>query len=885
MDGNIPACGRAAICVILLMAGYGVSDEVCHLMIRTCPELLDGRTIEVPLSAVAVHPEVKICEPEIEFQGTARVQPSIMLVIDDSWSMHTNDSLALRYEVTKEVLDEIYESSPKTRVGIVVFRNWLAWDHRSNDLYRKIDDPRFEWNDSYFPLTRLDTVFGDGDSGLEKVKEALSVDTTTYSDGSVWRHLVGWHHDSTERTRPDCDPSTLRTCGTKGDMGTDVTLAFWAAKDAMKESPTPAQRQFVLFLTDGQHGREDAEMKPYATDYLKGDSVPTTFSIFFGASLPRNLSTMTSSIRSNGYSEANSSTDIWQIESSHDTLLHLMRKAILTEVFKAEVDPVAATFQGDTIRSATDTSVLFNRLQPLEADTTSNVMSISFSFIDTAGVAANPSGDTTISSQFRIVRSSSASWSDVPAGVTRVCYERRISVAYRGTPVSGTIKNSYDSLEAVLLLEGISPSSAQQALVTNSAGTDTVSLTLEFRDSVFVGGFSRTVGADPISGDATLQHALADSARIVWRNPEVPLDTARASYRILAYDPVNILSVTYRDDNADGYIDALQVKTSSGFNPREIDRFKESDFTFPADRKLTYRGAEMLPDSSGFTILVSQDRSVEINTAVNSESDSLRIHRYAVGPYEGFVEAGAYAIRDGMAPVIVKAVYAPGKLDGGEGDALRVWFSEDVPRVTTAEPFGFVKNDRTSYTMTLRTVSDSGAKHTFRIQSMTPSNVTVTPGDSTWLTGTAGAGDTRGNVQTRNTPRAPLDIDYPAYEFESFAAPNPFVPGKMVNTYLPGLDMTVSGAVIGVQVATSRDSALVRVRKARAVIYDAVGNTVREELPGVRKGSSYYFEWDGYNRNNRVVGSGTYLVVMRVTSVMGGKTQDKVERVKIGVKR
>lgn len=872
---------------ILLTIGSAAGGEVCHLMLNGCPQDYDGMIVNVPTTAVAIHPEVRFCPPDVSFQGLAKVEASIMLVIDDSPSMMQNDPGGNRYAVTKEILDEIVSVSPKTRVGVVVFRNWLAWDHRQDNLYQKIRDTSFTWNDSYLPLTRLDTVFTDGDSGIVKIKEALATKTDTYSGGLSFTHLANWHHDSTERSRPMCGD---QRCA-KNQMGTDITLAFLAAKDAMEDSPTPAQRQFVIFLSDGLPGRIDAEMESRKWEFQDGDGVPTTFTVFLNDSVqdaPPQLTQMTDNIQDNRYSKANPNSEIWSVETSHDTLLSLMKQAILTQVFKAEVLPVRSSFGNDTSSSATDTSFLFADFYPLEVDTTSIDMSLVFSYTDTAGVADSAKGDTTVASKLKIVRNPSATWAGLPSGITRTCYQRDMQLYYGGNPVSGYINNSQNPLQVRATLDGVS--SAGSAQVSNADNSDAVSVPLSAGDSLFTGNFSRELSNSTIAGDNTLQHGLQDSAIVVWRNPSVPLDTMRVAYPILAYDPVEISSVSYLDQDSDGYIDAIEVKTSPMINLKELDSLTADRFDLPSHRKLTYKGATMNADSSGFLIQVEQDRTAEINTTVDASKDILEIKWYDAGPYDNYVSKGSYPIEDRLPPVVVRVVYAPATLEGGKTDALKVQFSEPLNEINhTDTPLQFVDAGGTSYVMTLESISADNTQHQFRVRSILPAGTVPARGDSVWISPTASVGDPLGNVQDRKSHPVSLEVEYPPYTYEVYAGPNPFKAGEPANAQVPGVGNVGTGTVIVVQSTVPTQESSSKVNNVKIDIYDGVANLVRSGLrpkSGSQNDGNFYIVWDGTNENGRLVGAGGYLAVVSVTATNDkGKKKTTTRRYKLGVRR
>jgi fibro-slime domain-containing protein len=114
--------------------------------------------------------------------------------------------------------------------------------------------------------------------------------------------------------------------------------------------------------------------------------------------------------------------------------------------------------------------------------------------------------------------------------------------------------------------------------------------------------------------------------------------------------------------------------------------------------------------------------------------------------------------------------------------------------------------------------------------------------------------------------------------------PNPFIPGqtnvrdrpggdRMADFYRTAISNSGGGGGVGVLIAVDAPSPLEVSRGGtpglaggqpygRVVIYDAVGNVVRNDALYASGGSarSYGYVWDGRNQNGRFVGPGTYLV-------------------------
>jgi hypothetical protein len=122
------------------------------------------------------------------------------------------------------------------------------------------------------------------------------------------------------------------------------------------------------------------------------------------------------------------------------------------------------------------------------------------------------------------------------------------------------------------------------------------------------------------------------------------------------------------------------------------------------------------------------------------------------------------------------------------------------------------------------------------------------------------------------------------------ASPNPFSPGKTLLENVLGhntmqfYNNIVSPGTKGVLIALGTKRPLAG--KIRVVVYDVVGNNVRDNLeakparPGL--GTKYGFVWDGANKRGRYVGPGAYIAVVE------GMYEDSspfYRRIKIGVTR
>ena len=112
---------------------------------------------------------------------------------------------------------------------------------------------------------------------------------------------------------------------------------------------------------------------------------------------------------------------------------------------------------------------------------------------------------------------------------------------------------------------------------------------------------------------------------------------------------------------------------------------------------------------------------------------------------------------------------------------------------------------------------------------------------------------------------------------------NPFRPGRDA---LPPLDVRLDGksapplSALAIRAISVKD---VTADDSRMSVYDALGNVVSQELPAYESADNpnkVYFFWDARNRNERLVGSGTYLAILTVRSVDGN---DTIAKRKIGI--
>jgi fibro-slime domain-containing protein len=128
------------------------------------------------------------------------------------------------------------------------------------------------------------------------------------------------------------------------------------------------------------------------------------------------------------------------------------------------------------------------------------------------------------------------------------------------------------------------------------------------------------------------------------------------------------------------------------------------------------------------------------------------------------------------------------------------------------------------------------------------------------------------------------------YSYVTKSAPNPFVPGvdEVPKVIRDNIDQSGTTEPIPKQATIVQVSSVTRLdpKGSYGYIYDAVGNQVSEKLsffPTGKNSKQFYLFWDGRNRNNRFVSSGTYLAMIYIKEM--GRDRVSIKRQKIGVKR
>jgi hypothetical protein len=451
------------------------------------------------------------------------------------------------------------------------------------------------------------------------------------------------------------------------------------------------------------------------------------------------------------------------------------------------------------------------------------------------------------------------------------------SLVERFVPGSDTMVVTFSEAVVQASLAGVSLS-----LIKNGAETD---LTVAVLTAIDAQSYRIVVTgtAAPAVGDSLrikVGGPLTDTS--AWKN------AAHASNRpvviTIKKKPTPVTSAAYFDRNADGEIDYVVLHFAKGV--------VLSDCIVKIDRGGANKVDSVAVSRLGY---VSGDTIVEANIAGLFPGITAPLTSGAMVSTVGYRsipgETVQHDVADSAAPVLADTAYFyPGKTISAttsEADTLVVTFSEPInSAIDGTTPFKFhCMSLSAPYTLPLNTTSFTprgGNSYQFiTTGKVIPEDPIKFPrtGDSVWIDPAASIKDVSLNVQKNPANRrVPLKVTLKP-DLRISISSNPFNPAD------PILVRGVSGSGLAITIRPEGQMGdLSNVREATVTIYDVLGNTVIEKTPFKKNVTEniYYFTWDGHNKNNRMVGTGTYLAVIMTTDQNGKRTK---ELQRIGVKR
>lgn len=838
--------------------------EVCEWNFRSCPEDINGQVITVPNKVISLAPNIRACN--VTTQTVSADTPAIMFVIDNSGSMtqgDANDVGGERFKVTVELLDTIYQAQPGAWVGLSIFGAGLHFNKKHHDIFEVLDDlpdsiPN-STEQAFLPPLRLDSTYNFNDTtmlGIDILKFLLR----TRSQGRTV--YLGYEADFEVRIQ----------------YGTNINYGFDGALQGFKglsEDLIPKENRFIVFFSDGVpsgDGHKDS------TEFAKGDNTPTTFTVYLHSretEAPEIITTMTENIKDNNYSKTNPNSDIWVMQSNHDSLMSLFMNNVMNVIIsKKSGQPTIMKLNGIVSTTFSDSAFKFNNDFAISTDTTAFTLEVTWKMKDENGNAYDSSATT----GFKIVRSTKI---NQPSEGYLDCWERDLFLQYNGKPINA-INETMNKLEVVFTTNSNRYKTVKVDVTHKSgAARDTLrNLPLTENDSGFSGNFEREVGVP--KRDNILQHEDPDSIILIYRNPDNPLDTIRKAYPFAISKILKFPAAHYYDSNADGKVDSIFIEVEGSVDQEDLEMLKSS-ISLPNPRKFKLNSISIV--KGGIALNVAEQNN-EIRTYV-SPTDIITVNGGTL-PAGGLIEGNIINVQDRVAPVLMS-----GKFFSNEQDSLQVEFSEPVDNFTSREPILFSHNGK-AYRVE---VAENGVFskerfYTTKVISVQTGSA-ITEGDLIWINIAAKIGDTLDNKQLNPENRkVPIKVQEVEYDITIKTVNNPIGPNVPVPPVVvaaferKGRKAPSSGLVIVVEPSGDIKNKI-RI-EGTATVYDVVKTLINKDIEGVfdEITQKLFFVWEPIGDKGRKLGTGTYTAIINTTTISEKTNSRKttVKKVPLGVK-
>ncbi len=808
------------ICTAILALAIPVlSSQVCSIHYTVDPSTFVGHTPVVPTNIVSLSSSVHIDLGAGQLsEGSSSA--SIMFVIDNSGSMGTTDSTGQRFIVTQKLLDTLQKMLPGVTVGLSVFGSdlWFAptdspYFH-SCQSYSTTAAPGTMHAGGYVPLLKLDSVYANygGKTGLEILKNTLLTDTV----GGVVDLLY----------QP---PASLNI-----STSTNITAGFDGARDAMKASTFAKQNQFVIFFSDG--GANEPANDAIEKDRFKyGDSIPTTFTVFFDtaggtAYVPDSIKTMTTNIQNNLYSIENPLSSATPITS--DTLMSFMLNTIIKTIqASVSVTPNQLTVNGvQTTQYDANGDFVFSKMFPFQA-----ADSTTFNFAGSGTIKKDTTTvDTSFNFTFAIARS--ATVTSLPPNFTSACWERSLVAQSAGALVT-SLNGTEDSLKIIFhappslvytyvdvpidIVSRVAPVDAEHVIM----------LPTDLSDTMFTATLPLHIGAGAGS-NGVIDRQRVDTLGISFTNPELPLDTLNILLPCVAGPQITINSAAFHNNvpaSPDGHITGLSLVTSSAVSLLDtalLDTLIQN--ALPKDRFLRVTGMTI----NGTSIYVSLYDSAATVFTGHGANDVLTVGSIIDLANSTQLLPSTVTIADSMAPVIISASLHQFTKMTSVFDTLEAVFSEpllgDTALVGT-HPLHFRNALGQDFSVTLKMISGIG--NTRKAEVIGPYVGLFNAGDSANLAGEGLATDSLGNIQNMDTRYVPLNIFAPvgpsisvvaaAFRDDAPAYPDGRITGitLTISDSVRAVDSTIWRGIIAAGLPKERGLTVTGVSASGVVVY------------------------------------------------------------------
>jgi hypothetical protein len=514
----------SAFCAVACLPVH--SAQICNLVFAKCPGNFATATIDVPKNVIWLDPVIPVCSENVQVvTGSKPASPSIVFIIDNSGSMSSgdvdnsngNDPDEARFRVVRALLDTIAAAAPTAEVGMSIFSRRLQFDHRDNPFFKTAFPGDTSQHDSYVPLTTLNHDFGNGAKGVDTLKALLA-----YTGNG---NLVYGTKLPASRANNSLQPNNLRD-------GTDISLGFEAAKEAMKASKAAPADRYFIFLSDGEPSSVDNIRQGFERDFIKGVGVATTFTIFFkntaNPTAPQTIVDMTNAIKANNYSASNPKSAHYAINLPGSQLLTLLQGSVLNPILaNTPGTPVTAVMDvgGTKYNSASVNAQNFTFPQRVPIGATQTTVNLTYTY------QYKDSGMTKTKDVPYVLKLNRTDGNaPLVDGLTTACQEQgNITLFNQGKQVN-LVTADHEDLDIHLTLANGESCNRCQVEVKPGKSADRENVTLDPASGYHTGNFGRETNATAKSGDGKLQHLTTDSIVVTYVNPDNPLDVIRRAF-------------------------------------------------------------------------------------------------------------------------------------------------------------------------------------------------------------------------------------------------------------------------------------------------------------------------------------------------------------------
>ncbi|MBN1983136.1 MAG: VWA domain-containing protein [Chitinivibrionales bacterium] len=718
---------------VSIAVGSAWGEKVAKVDFLGIAERMHNKTLTVKDDAVA-YAEVTRAKNSLDMTQSGK-PTSLMFIIDNSGSMisgESNDFYGNRFIVTRDILTYLNKTQPNMEVGISFFATNLALNPSADAVFKKASGDK----GAYIPLLRLNQNYN-GKTGYEILMYYLET-----TDNNWDKHVELAHKNA------------LFTDLGSGE--TNINVGFEGAKEGLAASSFEKEKRFIIFYSDGISTKPDDASKE---NYVKGESVPTAFTVFLSfddkKTIPDNLKTMTENIKKNGYSGSNPLSNIWSIQTEHDTLLNLLMKNVIAKIISniSDMKPSTCTINKNvTVSNWNGQLFTFPDLHPLTGVKTDFLCDIKYkvtkdSITEKGDTIHITMRDTVHNVKYTVGLDANAQPQD---SVKLIYWGRNLKFYHNGNPIDWADETKTE-LELrfteymVDILYGYTDVKLQ-LVNRNGSPLDEENFTLTKNGDYYSVKFSQKIGT-AVKGDNILQHGSIDTLVATFRNPKLPLDT------LVARIPFQISSITtpakavYYDDNADGFIDRIACGMTTTINTANCDEIARN-LNFAAYRNFTLVKAQ--PTPTGLACVVKENRALPF-TAVTKD-DKVWVKDTIYLKAGGILMPGSVEAIDSVAPVINSASVVDSAAPNSQ-DILSVYFSEKVQPVTQKVPFYFIKTSAaTQYEAELANLSQKDSSATFKIVALKPVSA-IDEGDSIFINWTQqrNVQDARDNNQSNKS--------------------------------------------------------------------------------------------------------------------------------------